>query len=173
MDRRFPPGPATDFADVARDLGFKLLMDDSTARDKEDWIRTLYSLICSAPAITGAAARRVRGEPGWKQINPANGGELAEAWAILKDSGRMSEVDLKRVLSLSEPCEMQTIKHKETILVRFTNVTRTKINERLRGESHPDGLGDTERGGLAEGWLSHLPTGFDDAADVGCVPDRT
>src|SRR6185312_3621995 len=88
MDRRFPPGPATDFADVARDLGFKPLKDDTTAVDKERWICTLFDLVCAAPAITGAAARRVRGEPGWKAIDPSGSGDLAEAWAVLRDAGK-------------------------------------------------------------------------------------
>src|SRR6185312_9957173 len=105
-----------------------------------------------------------------KAIDPSGSGDLAEAWAVLRDAGKVSEVDLKRVLSLVEPAELQTLKHKETILVRFTNEQKTKHNQDLR-ESRIDGLGDAECGGLEAGWLSHLPTGFDDPADVGCVFD--
>jgi hypothetical protein len=125
MDRWFPPGPPTDFAVVAKALGFHLFNSNEAAKVKEDLIRKFFDLVCAASEAKAG---------GWKQIDPNGVGELADTWLALGDYKRaLTEVDLKKVLGVNDVVECEVQKARSgRILVRFTSVKRDKINEQLR-----------------------------------------
>lgn len=128
IDRWFPPPGPTDFGEVARQLGFYLFNSNEAARAKEQLIRTFFDLVCAAPQAK---------DGGWKAIDPHGTGELVETWLALADQGKptsraLTEVDLKRVLGLSEYVECQIDRVRGgRVLIRFTNEKRDKINEQL------------------------------------------
>lgn len=131
MDRWFlPPGP-TDFADVARSLGFFLFNSDESSLYKDRLIKRFFDLICAAPEYTGKA-----NGAGWKVIDPYDSGDLAESWQSLADTGdvktRLAEVDLRSVVGASEfiVCEIEKIKGNR-VIVRFLNDDKSKVNGEL------------------------------------------
>lgn len=138
MDRWFPPPGPTDFADVAKALGFFLFNSDEAAQYKERLIRTFFELVCAAPDAEVKVSKSLPDPRGYKLIDPQGTGELAETWLALADGNKptsqaLCEKDLKSVLGLSEfvECQLHGIKGGR-VLVRFANERRDKINENLK-----------------------------------------
>lgn len=151
IDRRFPPATETDFGEVAEELGFHLLNHSVDAREKEEAIRRLYAAWEHTPA----------GKDGWRAVETHGGGELGEAWRALADARSpweapaVQEADLRRVLGLPAPVELQTRHIGGRLTIRFVGVGNEV--ESCAGEGVLDGSRNPIGGGLEEGGGAELP----------------
>lgn len=157
IDEHFPPGPPSDFAEIAKGLGFKLMRDSDHAGERDVIVRRLFDLVCAAPRITGPEAKRWPGSS-WRLIDLSRDTELVETWRLLADLGdptnsrAVDELDLKRVLGLKCSARLDRRSHGQKVVVRFADEQGYHFNEELRDASIPvaskptdtDGPGDAQ-----------------------------
>lgn len=174
VDDWFGPGEGTDFAEVARALGFKLLRDTPAAEEKACLVQRLFELVCKAQPVTGAEKRRWS-DPGWVLINLNDDrSELTECWKWLADvrdpgfSRSVSECDLKRVLGLRSPARLETSKSGNKVAVRFVGEGGRCNGDLELAADKPrlHGRGNAERGRPEEVQFEGVPEGRVDATSL-------
>lgn len=136
VDEYFPPGPLTDFAVVAEQLGFKRLRDSDHASEQIESIKKFFELTCAAPALVPPESQRWPGL-GYKLIDITRDGPLQDAWMLLCDakdqmnSRALEETDLKRALALKYPARFDRRTHGTKMVVRFISLDGQRVNEEL------------------------------------------
>lgn len=124
-------------AEIAKSLGFSLLMESPDFDDPTEELRRLYSLVNEAPPLPEKYRNRWAGDD-WKLIALGDETPLAEAWEAVNDgsdgeryfnSRRCSECDWKRLLHSEHEIRFETRRHRGIMVLRFkTRVTTNGAN---------------------------------------------
>lgn len=130
----------TDYFEVAKELGFKILRDSSAVDEKYEVIKDLFEMVCKSKDIPDNTTDKKRWSKRGLKITSINGVDpLYPAFSLCQSHNEketeickmIEETNLQRALGTKYPCRFECKKHGVKLAMRFVSIDEQYVNQEL------------------------------------------